>query len=79
MTLREYIKDSSPPRIAILILQDDDSVLSIEYDKTEYEEINKELMEREVMDTSDEDDLVEVWLRWENGEANISIFQLVLE
>lgn len=63
MTLREYIKDSSPPRIAILILQDNDGIISIEYDKTEYEEINKELMEREVMDTNEEEDLVEVWIR----------------
>ena len=63
MTLREYIKDSSPPRIAILILQDDDSILSIEYDKTEYEDISKELMEREVMDTNNEEDLIEVWVR----------------
>lgn len=62
MTLKEYIKDSSPPRIAILILQDDDSVLSIEYDKTEYEDINNELMDREVMDTSEEEDLIEVWI-----------------
>ena len=63
MTLREYIKDSRPPRIAILILQDDDSVLSIEYDKTEYEEINNELMDREVMETNDEDDCIEIWVR----------------
>ena len=63
MTLREYIKDSSPPRIAILILQDDGGIISIEYDKTEYEEINKELIDREVMETKEEDDLIEVWIR----------------
>ena len=62
MTLREYIKDSSPPRIAILILQDDDGIISIEYDKTEYEEINKELIDREVMETKEEDDCIEVWI-----------------
>mgnify|MGYP003612895357 CR=1 FL=1 len=76
MTLREYIKDSSPPRIAILILQDDGGIISIEYDKTEYEEINKELIDREVMETKEEDDLIEVWIRWENGGANINILQL---
>ena len=62
MILREYIKDSRPPRIAILILQDDDSVVSIEYDKTEYEDIPDELMDREVMETKEEDDLIEVWI-----------------
>ena len=63
MTLREYIKDSSPPRIAILILQDDGGIISIEYDRTEYEEINKELIDREVMETKEEDDCIEIWVR----------------
>ena len=63
MTLNEYIKEFKPTNIALLMLMKNGKIISMEYNKSEYKDIRLEILDREVMDTNVEEDLIEIWVR----------------
>ena len=63
MTLNEYIKEFKPTNIALLMLMKNGKIISMEYNKSEYKDISLEMLDREVMDTNVEEDLIEIWVR----------------
>ena len=63
MTLKEYIKDTKPTNIALLMLMKNDKIISMEYNKSEFKDIGSDMMSREVMDTNVEEDCIEIWVR----------------
>lgn len=64
MTLLDFLNNKdAPDKISILMLDNHDKVMfPMEYSKKEYKVISKELLAKEVMDISIEEDLVEVWV-----------------
>lgn len=63
MTLNEYIKDTKPSCIALLMLMKNGKIISMEYNKSEFKDISPDMMSREVMDTNVEEDCIEIWVR----------------
>lgn len=63
MTLNEYIKDTKPTNIALLMLMKNGKIVSMEYNKSEFKDISSDMMSREVMDTNVEEDCIEIWVR----------------
>ena len=63
MTLNEYIKDTKPTNIALLMLMKNGKIISMEYNKSEFKDISSDMMSREVMDTNVEEDCIEIWVR----------------
>ena len=63
MTLNEYIKDTKPTNIALLMLMKTGKIISMEYNKSEFKDISSDMMSREVMDTNVEEDCIEIWVR----------------
>ena len=63
MTLEEYLHEVKPPCIATIIFDMKGNTLVNEYNCKEYASMSKELLRREVMETNDEEECVEVWVR----------------
>ncbi len=65
MTLKEYLKtkENKSKDIAILMIGKNGKVISIEYKKSEIKDISKELLSREYMESTEEEDCMEVWVR----------------
>lgn len=62
MTLEEYLHEVKPPCIATIIFDMSGEMLVNEYNCKEYASMSKELLRREVMETNDEEECVEVYL-----------------
>jgi len=64
MSLKEYIKKHKiTKRIEVLMLDGSGKVLiPMSCEAKDFKHMSKELMELEVMDISEEDDCIEVWL-----------------
>ena len=62
MTLEEYLHEVNPPCIATIIFDMKGDMLVNEYNCKEYASMSKELLRREVMETNDEEECVEVYL-----------------
>lgn len=63
MTLKELLK-TTQVQVGILQLGKNEEVNFFEYQSNEFEKINKELLEKEVMETILEgDDYLEIWIR----------------
>lgn len=63
MTLKELLK-TTQVQVGILQLGNNEEVNFFEYQPNEFEKINKELLEKEVMETILEgDDYLEIWIR----------------
>ena len=62
MTLEEYLHEVKPPCIATIIFDMKGEMLVNNYNCKEYASMSKELLGREVMETNDEEDCVEVYL-----------------
>ena len=62
MTLEEYLHEIKPPCIATIIFDMKGEMLVNNYNCKEYESMSRELLRREVMETNDEEECVEVYL-----------------
>ena len=62
MTLEEYLKENKPPCIATIIFDMKGEMLVNNYNCKEYASMSNELLRREVMETNDEEECVEVYL-----------------
>ena len=62
MTLEEYLHEVKPPCIATIIFDMRGEPLVNEYSCKEYASMSKELLRREVMETNEEEECVEVYL-----------------
>ena len=62
MTLEEYLHEIKPPCIATIIFDMRGEPLVNEYNCKEYASMSKELLRREVMETNEEEECVEVYL-----------------
>ena len=62
MTLEEYLHNVKPPCIATIVFDMKGEMLVNNYNCNEYASMSKELLRREVMETNDEEDCVEVYL-----------------
>ena len=62
MTLEEYLHEVKPPCIATIIFDMKGNPLVNEYNYKEYASMSKELLRREVMETNEEEECVEVYL-----------------
>lgn len=62
MTLEEYLHEVKPPCIATIIFDMKGNPLVNEYNCKEYANMSKELLRREVMETNEEEECVEVYL-----------------
>ena len=62
MTLEEYLHEVKPPCIATIIFDMRGEPLVNEYNCKEYASMSKELLRREVMETNEEEECVEVYL-----------------
>lgn len=62
MTLDEYLHEVKPPCIATIIFDMKGEMLVNNYNCKEYVSMSKELLRREVMETNEEEECVEVYL-----------------
>ena len=62
MTLEEYLHEVKPPCIATIIFDMKGEMLVNNYNCNEYASMSKELLRREVMETNEEEECVEVYL-----------------
>lgn len=62
MTLEEYLHEVKPPCIATIIFDMKGEPLVNNYNCKEYASMSKELLRREVMETNEEEECVEVYL-----------------
>ena len=62
MTLEEYLHEIKPPCIATIIFDMRGEPLVNEYNCKEYASMSKELLRREVMETNEEEECMEVYL-----------------
>ena len=66
MTLKEYIKlNTIHKSITLLILAKGDKCISVTYEKKEFKDISKELLNYVVEEVDEEDDTIQIWLRKE--------------
>lgn len=60
--LSSFLKRHSCP-IALLMFDDNGILHSEEYEKDKYNHIPKSLLDKEVMDSNYEDEVLEIWIR----------------
>lgn len=60
--LSSFLKRHKCP-IALLMFDDNGNLHSEEYGKDEYNHISQNLLDREVMDSNYEDEVLEIWIR----------------
>jgi hypothetical protein len=62
MTLKEYLLEQPYERIALLWFEGG-QIRCEEYGLNDYDKINKELLQMEFMESNDEEDCKEIWIR----------------
>lgn len=62
MTLKEYLLEQPYEQIALLWFEGG-QIRCEEYGLNDYDKINKELLQMEFMESNDEEDCKEIWIR----------------